>query len=186
MGIHKVARVRDEDAKPVKMARTVLIEREPIPTRDIRTWWNPPDRVQVDQSGESSRTQQQFKEEVDINNIMKRADRRQVIEHANRFQAVYGTHTGDDLQDALQIVQDANERFDSLPNSLKDKFNGSIPAYLDFVHDPANRDEMIELGMFVVDPADELPTPVPTPVARNAEAPAEEKPAAAEADQKAD
>lgn len=59
-----------------------------------------------------------------------------------------------DFQESLHIVQEAEEAFAALPAKIRARFENSPVKMLQFVHNPANREEMYELGLAVrPDPA---------------------------------
>lgn len=119
-----------------------------------------------------SMTQQNFKEECDVNNILRRFERDGVVEHLARYQGQYAdVSTALGFREAMQVVCDAREAFESLPSGLRKRFGNSPEAFLAFVEDPANEDEMRRLGLL---------NPVrDTSAQPEGEQPAPEEPAAA-------
>ena len=59
----------------------------------------------------------------------------------------YGEITQDCLYDAMNIVAQANTMFEELPATVRDKFKNDPGLFLDFVQDPKNGPEMVELGL---------------------------------------
>ena len=92
-------------------------------------------------------TQQQFKEESDINEIVRRFGLTgQMPENVNLPR--YGDFTEvTDFQSALNLVLQAEDEFMRLPAELRARFQNDPGALLDFVHDDRNRDEAIKLGL---------------------------------------
>lgn len=109
-------------------------------------------RYQTDVSGELM-TKQQFKEQCDINNIMRKYQKTGAIDHFSRYGAQYGEHDGITLHEAMNIVTKAQQMFDDLPSSIRKKFANEPGLFLDFVSDESNKDEMVEMGLI------EAPTP---------------------------
>lgn len=105
------------------------------------------DRVKYLDSGKSL-TKQSFKDECDINKILKKWERTGQLEHARlQTQKFIDCSAAVDYQTALNIVQEAQESFDSLPSSIRNRFNND-PAYFEsFVSDRANDEELIALGL---------------------------------------
>lgn len=67
------------------------------------------------------------------------------------------TEAPETLQEAMELVQDATARFALLPAAIRGRFNHS-PAFLwDFLQDPGNFDEAVELGLLFRPPAPEAP-----------------------------
>ena len=93
------------------------------------------------------RAKQEFKEECDINMILKKFQRTEAISHWHEFHGAYGDATANDFMAAMVIVTEAQQMFDALPSELRNRFNHSPAEFLDFVQDPANADKMHELGL---------------------------------------
>lgn len=103
-------------------------------------------RVQINCS-EGGRTRQSEKDACDVNKIIKRFVKTGVIEHLNRRIPAYGDLTALSLQDALNLQIEATESFMALPAAVRKRFGHEPLAFLSFVEDPANADEMVELGL---------------------------------------
>lgn len=106
-------------------------------------------RVQIDCP--QSLTHQSFKEEVDVNNIVKRFRNINGTDLMS-YQGTFGGHFGDfsgvtDYQTALEQVHRAEEAFSSLPAKVRKQFDNDPAQFLDFCGDPANKKEMQELGL---------------------------------------
>lgn len=104
-------------------------------------------RVSVGDLGES-RTKQGFRDECDINVIMKRYERDGIVQHLNRYGGDYGNFVYvQDYQTSLNQVLEAREMFDSLPASVRSRFANDAGAFLRFATDEANRDELRRMGL---------------------------------------
>ena len=57
-----------------------------------------------------------------------------------------------DLATALDIVRDAQAKFDALPVRLRDRFNQDPGRLWAFVNDPENADEAVRLGLLMRPP----------------------------------
>jgi len=101
-----------------------------------------------------SLTHQSFKDECDINRIMLKWQKTGMVEHANHFQGSYGdfTNVPTDYQEAMNQVINTQEMFSSLPSSIRKRFGNDPAAFLDFVEDPDNRDEMARMGLLKPQP----------------------------------
>jgi len=105
-------------------------------------------RVQIDFSDSPSRTKQAFKDESDVNNIMKKWRRTGEMTHLNTREPTYGDFTsGDDFMTAQQSVIDAKADFDSLSARIRDRMGNSPATLLRFMADPENLEEAISLGL---------------------------------------
>lgn len=93
-------------------------------------------------------TQQQFADECDINNIMKRYQATGVITHVNGRQPEYGDFANPiEFQNGLNTVIEAQAMFDELPATLRDRFGNDPMQLLQFMADEGNLEEAIELGI---------------------------------------
>lgn len=108
-------------------------------------------RVTVDCSGDEPLTEQSHKAEVDINEIIRRHDSTVLASTAAlmanelRFDDV----TGNDFQEAMFKVAKGNEAFMELPSELRKKFDNSPAMFMDFVQNPANLEQMYEMGLAI-------------------------------------
>lgn len=100
---------------------------------------------------EPSRTKQDFVEESDINNIMRRYAVDGILPVGNAQAGVYADVSEfGDYRDSLHKVMAAEERFNSLPSELRKKFDYDPQKMIDFIMDPANKEECIKYG-FILD-----------------------------------
>lgn len=119
-------------------------------TITFRSAYEPHRKVQFVTTGESL-TQQHFKEECDVINIIKKHDRNGIIEHVQRGQARYGDFSEvHDYREALDLVRDAQSEFMNIPSDIRKKFDNDPGKFYEFVSDPENKDELIEMGF--IDP----------------------------------
>lgn len=121
-------------------------------------------------------TQQHSKDQVDINNIMKRYIKTGVLDHVAKYQPQYRDNNATDYQESMNIVIKADEMFSELPAQARKHFNNDPAAFLDYVQNPANHDTLHELGL--TDP----PAPTQHPV-KPTETQSEPAPAASDAQQ---
>lgn len=133
------------------------------------------DSKAVDFSGDEgiSRTQQHFKKECDINEILRTFKRTGVIEHVSPGKPIYGDFSAyPDFQQMQDTLVEATRAFEALPARLRDRFGNDPKNLVTFVMDESNRAEAEELGLVVrkevsgenlspVVPVDPVPT-VPT------------------------
>ncbi len=108
-------------------------------------------RVQTETPGKS-RTKQSFKNECDINTIMAKYQKTGAIAHVNKHATEYGFATSADFSTAMRTVTVAQEMFDGLPSSIRNRFNNNPGQFLDFVQDANNKVEGQELGLWPKDP----------------------------------
>ncbi len=111
----------------------------------------PRKRVRI-KFGKKSRTKQSFKDACDINLIIANHTRTGQISHLNHNTANYGYATSQDFASAMRTVTDAQNSFNNLSEEIQDRFNNSPGQFLDFIQDPDNKAEAIELGLRPKDP----------------------------------
>lgn len=106
---------------------------------------------------DKSLTMQQFKEEQDVNHIM-----RKVIQKGQlrALQEAAGAGVYADVShltsydDALNIVTEASELFNALPSKIRKEFDNDPEAFVQFASNPANKGQMEKWGL-VERPIDE-------------------------------
>jgi len=102
-----------------------------------------------------TRTQQQFKEEADINNIIAKARVTGYLTDplkpgTNR--PAYGDFSSvPEYHSAQTIIAQANQAFGQMPSDLRKRFNNNPAELLAFLDDTRNLDEAVRLGI-IVDP----------------------------------
>lgn len=96
---------------------------------------------------DASRTQQQFKDETDINVILERFG---VTGHlpVTAVQPMSGDFTTiTDFQTALETVRASEENFMRLPSKVREQFGQDPRKFVDFCLNPANIEAVRELGL---------------------------------------
>lgn len=107
-----------------------------------------------------SLTKQSFQKECDINHIMVKFKKTAGADFLSQFSGYTGGRVGDfskvtDYRSAIEQVRTAQGMFDALPAKVRARFRNDTAEFLDFVHNPANREEMISLGL--INPSPENP-----------------------------
>lgn len=116
----------------------------------VRGPYSPRRRVSVDCSASAAnpgRTKQSFRDECDINVLMRRYQETGVLDFVQKREPQYGDVTGVDFRESMELVAEASEAFNELPSSLRDRFQNDPAKFLDFVSDKKNLPEMGELGL---------------------------------------
>lgn len=106
---------------------------------------------------EPSRTRQSERDKCDVNKIMARYEKTGMIPVDQRQAFFADVSTMGDYRTALDNVRRANEFFMSLPAKVRSRFENDAAAFLDFVSDPGNRGELVELGLVEPVEAPEAP-----------------------------
>lgn len=109
---------------------------------------------------EPSLANQSFKDECDINNIMRKHGHDPVAFNTlTRKGGVYGDFSEiSDYQGMLQKVADAQDAFSSLPSALRERFRNSPGELIEFLQNPQNYDEGVKLGLLVSKQNNQVPT----------------------------
>jgi len=117
----------------------------------IRNPYNYDTLAASDESGlrceDATRTQQHFKDETDINNILRMFNiTGQLPKKALTPQ--YGDFTGiGDYHGALNAVIAAEGEFMTLPAALRARFDNDPQELIEFLNNPENKDEALALGL---------------------------------------
>ncbi len=91
------------------------------------------------------RTKQSFKDETDVNAIIQKHTRMGTLSHLEQWGGNYGDWGDFDFQSAQNQIAKANSMFEQLPAGVRNQFKNSPERFLDYVTDPANKDNLAEL-----------------------------------------
>lgn len=122
------------------------------------------DRVHPDLEGPTN-VQQSAAAECDINNLMQRYERNELVDHVNNNPGGYGNFIGyGDYHSSMVEVIKAKEMFMEIPAGVRAVFHNDPGEFLQFVQDPDNMEEMRAMGLAM--PSEDAPTgdPEPSPV----------------------
>lgn len=94
-----------------------------------------------------SRTQQEFIEETDINNIMARYIKTGTVPmYLDRTMLDGDMHTMS-YHEMMNVIADANSAFASLPATIRDEFDNDPAKFVDFALNEDNREKLREWNM---------------------------------------
>lgn len=96
---------------------------------------------------EPTLTQQQFKEQCDINNIIKHYTQTGELPLSKKVGQFLDVSNVQDYHTALQTVFEAQHAFDALPSSIRSRFENDPNQLLAFIEDDANHEEALTLGL---------------------------------------
>lgn len=98
---------------------------------------------------EPTLTKQSFKEQSDVNNIVRAYQAQGVIPRLNPRAPRYGDVSRiPTYHDAQQIVKDTELAFRALPAKLRNYFKNDPGSFIDFVSDAQNDALGVEIGLF--------------------------------------
>lgn len=107
-------------------------------------------------SSQPSMTKQSFKNECDINNLLNKYQKTGLLEHVSVHKGDYSDLSYvQDYHTSLNQLNNAQETFNSLPSSLRKKFDNDPRQFVEFVLDPNNKDEIHALGLTTGRPSGE-------------------------------
>lgn len=93
------------------------------------------------------RVKQSFKEECDINTIVRRFEQTGEFPYVNPREASFGDVTGLEFRSMLDTVLEAQAAFDALPADVRDRFNHDPVKFVDFCSKKENAAELEKLGL---------------------------------------
>lgn len=96
-----------------------------------------------------SRTQQQFKEECDVNNILRNYVSTGVLNHVSEIAPEFGdfSEVPSDYGEALALIEKSNEEFMKFPSEVRERFDNKPVNLINFLQDEKNLDEAVKLGL---------------------------------------
>lgn len=118
------------------------------------------ERARVGIACPGGRTKQSFRDECDINKLMRKYEQSGQLPASVRVGSYGDFATDVDLLAAQLLIKSAEAQFDSLPARVRERFRNSPEEFLKFVQDRKNQEEARKLGLLQEEPAPPAP-PVP-------------------------
>lgn len=95
-----------------------------------------------------SLTKQCFKDDCDINNILRKYETTGVLPEVIKTNPQYGDFSDVlSYEDSLNVVAMAQEQFSYLSAKVRRRFDNDPAKFLEFVDDPSNLEESYDLGI---------------------------------------
>ena len=107
---------------------------------------------------EETRVEQSHKDEVNINNIVKRHGMDLIAKTAALQQFTFDDNPNNNFQETMNAILKAQESFDSVPKEIRREFDNNPAKFLDFIHNEDNKQQLIDWGLA------KAPEPTPPPV----------------------
>lgn len=101
---------------------------------------------------EENRTQQQFKDEADINVLVRRFRLTGELPQGVAVPTYGDFDAAGDYHAAMNVMRAADEAFMQMPADLRFRFGNDPNKFLEFVHDEKNRSEAERLGLVLPRP----------------------------------
>lgn len=98
-------------------------------------------------TGTETLVKQEFKDECDINVLMKRYQKTGLFPQPAATPRYVNNIGAPTYQESLGIVMEAQSMFASLNSELRKRFDNDPAKFLEFCSDPKNGDELIKLGL---------------------------------------
>lgn len=129
---------------------------------DVHRWWPyaayRPHKRSVVVFPDKSLARQEFKDESDINFLMKRYRTHGVMPTMRTSEPRYLDCTEvPDFQAAMQLVIDAEAAFMTLPAAVRKEFGNDHVAFVEYASDPKNLEQMREWGLAPPEKAPDAP-----------------------------
>lgn len=105
------------------------------------------------------RTKQSFKDDCDINFILKKAQTVGSLSHLEKYGAVYGdfSEAPTDLLEAHQQLDAGKRIFQELPSEIRREFKNNAFDFFKFVNDPENKDDLANILPALAKPGSYFP-----------------------------
>lgn len=105
------------------------------------------DATGLDCSESEDMTKQEFREEVDINTLVRRFHLSGELPQGVRMPE-YGDFIGvDSYHDAANAIAQANESFAAMPAEIRERFGNDPEAFVEFCLEPSNLEEARKMGL---------------------------------------
>lgn len=135
------------------------------PVNRVRNRWFNTSSVGTKVFGQSL-TKQEFREECDVNLILSRYQDAPPKPWGSPPVLRFGDFAdAPDFLAAQLLVKEAEDLYNSMPVQVRDRFGHNPANFLQFVHDPKNRDEAKRLGILRPEPAAQAAPPAAPPPA---------------------
>lgn len=142
----------------------------------IRNAYSSPIAQSIKFSSVSPFTRQEFKDECDINVLMRRYQSTGELPMLNRGTAKFlDVSASMQFQESMNYVSDAQSMFNELPATVRDRFYNDPVQFLDFCSNPANRTDLAKMGLLTPEATRDALSPLnpPAPIATPTKAPIE-------------
>lgn len=105
-------------------------------------------RVTLSMRGLPSKTHQSMADACDVNTIVGKFTVTGFASHVNAGEYQFGDFSSaGDFQNQMDRIAEAKTQFESLPVRLRSKVNHDPTKIMDYMADPKNRDELVEMGV---------------------------------------
>lgn len=98
---------------------------------------------------DTGRTMQSFKDECDINQILRKFQVQGVLNHVNNHSGSYSDVSNIDFAESVRTVTRVRQMFDELPSTVRKRFDHNPESFLEFINsnEPDAINEAVDLGL---------------------------------------
>lgn len=111
-------------------------------------------------AGEKTYVEQSHARETNLNEIVKKHGISRLALTQQASELVFDDVTTNDFQESMNLIIKGREIFNQLSSEERYEFKNSPEIYLDYVHNPANKDALIERGWMKAPPPPDQPIKV--------------------------
>lgn len=105
-------------------------------------------RLSLSFDNDISRTKQSFRDECDVNHIMRPYEKIGAFPEQTSLPQYFDlTSLPSNFQEMQDIVINAQEQFMALPAQIRKKFYNDPAQFVDFCQDPANQEQLYDMGL---------------------------------------
>lgn len=123
----------------------------------------PPERRLQKHFVGDSRTKQSFRDECDINVMMRKWNNNGVMPTPSTVEPQYGDFSNvQDYMEAFDTIQDARDQFMELPSAVRRACDNDPGTFIQMVHDPERKVELTALGLLEEKVPEKAKEPEPT------------------------
>ena len=91
-------------------------------------------------------TKQALKDDADVNKIIKKYNRVDLMKQAYELEAIYGEIDSQDLQEAMNKVIAAEQAFEQVPSEIREQFGNDPGRWIDYATNKENLEQMRAWG----------------------------------------
>lgn len=128
--------------------------------RHVRSPYEPYNDPGVDCSDDPGVTDGSQAAELDVNQIVRRAQKSGILPGANEERVYADVSSSQDYHSAMNLILSANAQFMALDAEVRARFDNDPAKFIDFMNNPNNAEEMVALGL-----AERVDAPTPQPAA---------------------
>ncbi len=92
---------------------------------------------------EGNLTEQSHRDDLNINNILKKFQKTGVIDHVKEHGATYGDVPAQDFREAQEIITTASSMFEELPSRARKHFDNDPAKFLEAMQNPDTKTETL-------------------------------------------